>query len=135
MQKADMHNKYSKNRFGYRVYKMCITTSNTIRPTYRLKVLNLHADWDQHHITLHCMYLYVQTDRQRSRLLLAAPHGSSSTQHTSQYESCSGTSPLLPSFPVSLPVSLYLSNPLRLDPTPPTAPPQSVNPIRTHTAS
>lgn len=94
MLKADMHNKYG-NRFRYTVYKMCVTTSNTIYLMYRHKVFNLHADSDRHHITLRCMYLYVQTDTERSRLLLAAPHGSSSTQHTSPYDSCSGTSPLL----------------------------------------
>lgn len=46
------------------------------------------------------------------------------------------SSPITPSNPpVRSSQPVYLTNPLRLDPTPPPASPQSDNPIRTHTAS
>lgn len=67
--------------------------------------------WEQHHTAHQAMWIL-------QRLLHW--HLPSPPSHHSQWAS------------QCLPASLYLSNPLRLDPTPPTAPTQSDNPIRTH---
>lgn len=66
--------------------------------------------WEQHHTAHEAMWIPQRLP------LLAPPFLSHHSQWASQ----------------CLPASLYLSNPLRLDPTPPTAPTQSDNPIRTH---
>lgn len=82
------------------------------------------------------MYLY-ETDRGGCYCLHhmgAAPHSTWSNVNPAAF------APLAPPFfshhsqwaSQCFPASLYLSNPLRLDPTPPTAPTQSDNPIRTH---
>lgn len=78
------------------------------------------------------------------RLLLSAPHGSSSIQYMKLWilQRWSHRSPPSPpsstqSVPVTpqcLAAGLRLANPLRLDPTPPMALLQSDNPIRTDTA-
>lgn len=77
--------------------------------------------------------MYRQTEEQTVALCTTWEQQHTANERILQH--CpAGTSPLLPSLPVSLPASLCLSNPLRFDPTPPTAPPQSDNPIRMHMA-